>query len=118
MQRWAAMELDISPFRVKDVSSSDRNGRSSSGKKIHVLLPSSFVLEDFNALEWIMITRHEQKKKNVLSSWRSTGRFRSASSSGVDLQIPRTSYVFFFLRNNSYVFEKSVVQGHKAHNDV
>jgi hypothetical protein len=106
LQCWAARELAISPSRSKDVFTSDRAGRSDSGKKLPMLLPSTFVLEDFNVKEWIMITRRERKKKEVNQFCQSSGKFEQ-------FQVPAIDHLF---RRSSIFFEKSDVYGCKAHN--
>jgi hypothetical protein len=62
MQRWAAKELAISPSAVRSPSSPEERMRQSPGKKLPVLEPSTFILEEFNASEWITVFRRERKK--------------------------------------------------------
>jgi hypothetical protein len=62
MQRWAAKELAVSPSAVRSPSSPEEMIRQSPGKKLPVLEPSTFILEEFNASEWITVFRRERKK--------------------------------------------------------
>jgi hypothetical protein len=98
MQRWAAKELVVSPSSVKAPSSrEDKVDPFLPWKKLPVLEHSTFVLEEFNANEWITVLRCDQKKMVRAKPWRSLARPR-----------PRRKLVSNF-------FEKGVVQGHKAY---
>jgi hypothetical protein len=61
MQRWAAKELAISPSVARSPSSPEKMMRHSPGKKLPVLEPSTFLLEEFNANEWITVFHRERK---------------------------------------------------------
>jgi hypothetical protein len=63
MQRWAAKELAVSPSAHKVKPSSKKNSCPSPEKKLPVLPPSTFILENFDAKEWITVTRRERKKQ-------------------------------------------------------
>jgi hypothetical protein len=58
-QRWTAMELDVSPSLRCDLPPSPGMiGRNLQRRKAPVLEPSTFVLENFDTNEWIMVLRH------------------------------------------------------------
>jgi hypothetical protein len=63
MQRWAAKELAVCPSVHKFKPSSEKNSCPSPEKKLLVLLPSMFILDGFDAKEWIAVTRRERKKQ-------------------------------------------------------
>jgi hypothetical protein len=73
MQRWAAKELAVSPSVARSRSSPEKM-RQSPGKKLPVLEPSTFLLEEFNANEWIAVFRRERKNLARSSHRRSSTR--------------------------------------------
>jgi hypothetical protein len=62
MLRWAAKELAVSPSAARSPSSPEKMMRQSPRKKFPVLVPSTFLLEEFNANEWITVFCREWKK--------------------------------------------------------
>jgi hypothetical protein len=63
-RRWAAMKLAVSPSSRCDLPPSPGMiGHNLQRRKTLVLEPSTFLLESFNANEWITVLRHRQRSK-------------------------------------------------------
>jgi hypothetical protein len=105
MQWWAAKELVVSPSAVRAPSSPEKMVRQSPGKKLPVLEPTTFLLEEFNAKEWFTVFRRE--RKNLA---RSTPRRSSAR-----LWPDNTTVYSRRKKIDSNFFETYVIHGHKAH---
>jgi hypothetical protein len=107
LQRWVARELAISPRASPVLSSGGHPRSSSSERKLPVLSPSTFFLDNFDTNEWIAVTRRERKRRVEGGGRRFPAR-----------RWPSPTKVYSRRRNSdSKRFEKGIISGHKAHNN-
>jgi hypothetical protein len=103
-RRWAAKELDVSPSSRCDLPPlPGKIGRVLQRSRTPVLEPLTFVLESFDANEWITVLRRRRRSKFRPPAWRGSAKFLP----GMESRLP--------LRRSINSSDLASVSGQKAH---